>query len=85
MISILFWNVGAKPRREQVAQLAKNFDVDVVLLAESVDQPNDLLKVLNQTKTEFEYAPGTANTKIAVFARFSKSYISPIFETDRLR
>ena len=37
MITILFWNVGARARRGQIADLAVNYNVDVLLLAEVVD------------------------------------------------
>ncbi len=55
-----------------------------MLLAESAQEPSELLHALNETEPFFEYAPGKANTKIAVFSRFSKNYLAPIFETDRL-
>jgi len=45
MISFLFWNVGSESRALQIAQLAKTHDVDVILLAEVVDQPTALLRV----------------------------------------
>jgi hypothetical protein len=84
MINVLFWNAGGKPRQTQIAQLAKHFDVDIVLLAEVVDQPDDLLIALNDIEVGYEYSPGRVNTKIMVFTRFSNAFIRPIFETERL-
>jgi endonuclease/exonuclease/phosphatase family metal-dependent hydrolase len=84
MINVLFWNVGREPRQSQIVQLANHYDVDIVLLAEFVDQPDDMLKALNETKVAYEYSPGNGNTKISVFTRFADEYVRPVFETDRL-
>jgi hypothetical protein len=84
MITFLFWNVGAAPRAAQIAQLAGNFDADVVLLTEVADEPIALLQALNKELVTYSYAPGIGNTKIQVFARFSEEYVAPVFETDRL-
>jgi endonuclease/exonuclease/phosphatase (EEP) superfamily protein YafD len=84
MITILFWNVGQQSRREQIAQLAVNFDVDIVLLAEVVDEEAELLRALNQVEVKYNYAPARINAKILVFARFPKEFITPLVETDRL-
>jgi hypothetical protein len=84
MINILFWNVGSKPRQAQIVKLANPFDVDIVLLAEFVDLPDDMLNALNETRVEYAYSPSNGNTKISIFARFSDQFVRPIFETDRL-
>ncbi|MFI5455116.1 MAG: endonuclease/exonuclease/phosphatase family protein [Isosphaerales bacterium] len=84
MITLLFWNVGAASRPVQISDLATRYDVDVVLLAEVVDEPSELLLALNKTVVAYSYAPGIENTKIHVFARFSETFAAPIYETDRL-
>jgi Endonuclease/Exonuclease/phosphatase family len=84
MVTFLFWNVGSEARATIVARLATQYDVDILLLAEVVDQPADLLLALNTAEAAYSYAPGVENTKICVIARFSASFIAPVFETDRL-
>jgi endonuclease/exonuclease/phosphatase (EEP) superfamily protein YafD len=84
MATVLFWNVGRNPRCEQISQLAKHCEVDVILLAEVVDQPVDLLRSLNISETDYHYAPGRGNKTILVFARFPAADIAPIYENDRL-
>ncbi len=84
MINVLFWNAGRKRRQSQIVQLANHYDVDIVLLAEFVDQPDDMLNAWNETKAAYEYSPGNGNTKISVFTRFADEYVRPVFETDRL-
>jgi hypothetical protein len=84
MITVLFWNVGAKSRPTQIANLAVRHDVDLVLLAEMVDEPVDLLLALNESSVAYSFAPGIGNRKIHLFTRFSESFASPVFETDRL-
>jgi hypothetical protein len=84
MITFLFWNVGAAPRSAQIAQLAHNLDVDVVMLIELADEPNNLLQSLNRDSYIYKYAPGTGNKSIQVFARFPDEFIAPVFEDDRL-
>jgi endonuclease/exonuclease/phosphatase family metal-dependent hydrolase len=84
MITVLFWNVGARPRRHLIADLAVNHDVDVLLLAEVVDKPVDLLKVLNKTSIAYNHVKPIGNTKITIFVRFPTSFFSPVSETDRL-
>ncbi len=84
MITILFWNVGGEARRAEIAQLAVNHDVDVVLLSEVIDEPSSVLLALNESSVSYSYSPGIGNKRIHVFARFSETFVAPVFETDRL-
>jgi hypothetical protein len=84
MNQFLFWNVGGKRRKAQIAQLAINYNVDVLLLAEMIDEPGDLLAALNTRSTAYSYAPGVGNTKIHAFGKFDQSFVAPIRETNRL-
>jgi hypothetical protein len=64
MISILFWNVGRESRLARIADVAIGYSADVVLLAEFVDDPGELLVALNEESVGYSYAPGIGNTKI---------------------
>ena len=84
MIKILFWNVGRNPRKTQIALLALNYDVEILVLAEMVDEPGALLNALNAGIATYSYAPGVGNTKIHIFARLDQRFIAPIRETNWL-
>jgi endonuclease/exonuclease/phosphatase (EEP) superfamily protein YafD len=84
MISIMFWNVGGEPRPTQISDLARTYQVDVLLLAEFVDEPADLLRSLNTTDAIYSYAPGRENTRISIFAKFDETFVATTYETDRL-
>jgi len=84
MIKFLFWNVGGNHRKAQIAQLVLSYEVDVLLLAEMVDEPSDLLRSLNTSSAAYSYAPGIGNTKIHIFGKLDQRFIAPIRETNRL-
>jgi hypothetical protein len=84
MIKVLFWNVGRNPRKTQIAQLALNYDVEILVLAEMVEEPGVLLEALNSDMATYSYAPGVGNTKIHIFGRLDQRFIAPIRETNRL-
>lgn len=84
MVRFLFWNVGKNDRKAQISQLALHYDVDVLVLAELVDEPGVVLSTINTNATAYSYAPGVGNTKIHVFGRFDQRFIAPVRETARL-
>jgi endonuclease/exonuclease/phosphatase (EEP) superfamily protein YafD len=83
MITILFWNVGATSRREQIADLAVNYDVDVVLLAEVADTPFELLQSLNRISTSYSYVKPLGNNRFSIFVRFPEEFIGTLREDNR--
>jgi hypothetical protein len=85
MVAFLFWNLNRKPLSSTVAQLALEWDVDVVLLAECRIAPAVMLTALNVAEeAPFRYAPGYGCRKVKVFTRFPRECIRPSFETRRL-
>jgi Endonuclease/Exonuclease/phosphatase family len=84
MATFLFWNVNKQSRGVLIARLAAEYDVDVIVLAETADTPDNFLSFLNHTVVAYSYAPGIGNTKIKLFVRFSEDLAAPVFETDRL-
>jgi Endonuclease/Exonuclease/phosphatase family len=84
MVCVLFWNVGRLSRHEVIARLAHANDVDILLLAEVVDDPAVLLRELNKRRADYFFSPGIGNTKIMAFTRFPEAFFKPSWETDRL-
>ena len=85
MTTFLFWNLNRKPHHDIVANLARQYEVDVIMLAECSVEPALLLITLNPPGTaEYHYAPSPGCTKIEIFTRFLSEFISPIYEEDRL-
>jgi hypothetical protein len=61
MVSFLFWNLAKRPLLDQVVRIVENYDVDVVMLAECVIPPGDVLDVLNRRSDRtFTYPVGVA-------------------------
>lgn len=84
MVSFLFWNINGRQNQNFVANLAKNQDIDVIMLAECSIEPGALLRTLNSLEDPlYFYAPGHCE-KIHIYAKFSEEYIKPILENDRL-
>lgn len=84
MTKFLFWNIYKKPLLPRLSRIVSNYDVDVIVLVESLLDTTDVLRALNRDKTDYHYASSTSNCgKVTIFTRFSDSFIPPIFENDR--
>jgi hypothetical protein len=85
MVTFLFWNVNRKPIEATVAQLAHEHGVDVLMLAECVAAPGDVLRALNGNgRAEYHFAPGRGPcTRIATFTQFPGGCLAPVSEDDR--
>lgn len=83
MITFLFWNLNQKHLPGTVANLVVHYQVDVLMLAECVIAPANLLMTLNQADTEYYYASGMCK-RIELFTRFPSEFVEPVFETDIL-
>ena len=85
MITFLFWNINQKPLQTTIANLASQYEIDVVILAECPVTPDVLLRKLNPpTRAEYHYAPSFGCRKVEMFTRFPRQFIQPILENDRL-
>jgi exonuclease III len=80
----LFWNINRKPLAKAVADLALADQIDVVILVECEVDPVTLLLALNsETGSDFHYSPGNSKA-IRIFTRFSRDFLRPIWESDRI-
>src|SRR5437870_64597 len=83
MVNFLFWNVGGNPRDRLIAELAHEYDVDVLMLAECISEVGNLLLALNDINAEYRYMPRHKCSKIEIYTRFDERLILPIVEGDR--
>lgn len=84
MVTFLFWNLKKRPLHKNIRRLVSVHEIDVLMFAEFSAEPVLLLKTLNRKDTsEFCHASGICR-KIEIFTRFSKKFISPVYENDRL-
>jgi hypothetical protein len=81
MINFLFWNLNKKPLESLVTKLALEHNVDVIMLAEYVENPTKLLTVINQDEFRF-FLNESLCQKIKVYSRFRDS-VFPSFEESK--
>jgi len=76
MVTFLFWNLNRQPIPHLVAQLAHQHAVDILMLAECVFAPAELLQRLNATFINYHYASADSFCeRIKIFTRFSPKFI----------
>ena len=84
MVTFLFWNTNGKPLYEQIRELARAHQVDVIILGEFASNPVSLLEHLNSgPRPEFHFATGQCE-RIRIFTRFSSDFLRPTHESDRI-
>jgi hypothetical protein len=84
MVSFLFWNLHGNPLQSAVAKIAIRRRIDVIMLVECQIRPAVLLEVLNENESRFHYAAGIGCKKVELHTAFSKEFMTPIYETERL-
>ncbi|MCZ6675994.1 MAG: endonuclease/exonuclease/phosphatase family protein [Candidatus Poribacteria bacterium] len=84
MVTFLFWNLNKKPLASIVTNLARQHEVDVIILAECEIAPAVMLKALNRDETQFHFSSDSLCEKIAIYTRFSRQFLKPKFETNRI-
>ena len=80
----LFWNVNRKPLTEVIVELTDIHAIDVVILAESEIEPSTLLQRLNRDPTRGYHFPASLCRRIAIYTRFSRDFLRPTFESERI-
>lgn len=78
----LFWNLGKKDLRPLLNRAVRENDVDIVILAECTNRPEEILSGLNQDVTRFHYTFGVCES-IGICTAFSGNFIRPVREGSR--
>jgi Endonuclease/Exonuclease/phosphatase family len=73
MATFLFWNMAKKALKEPLFRLVKRHEVDVLMLAECVLSPGEVLELLNRERTQYHFPETVALEfeKVRIFTRFS--------------
>jgi endonuclease/exonuclease/phosphatase family metal-dependent hydrolase len=82
MSTFLFWNTGRSDITELVSKAAREFDVDVLILAECSMSGAELLMSLNRNSSDYQLT-FTANETIKVLTRFHSRFLRPTAESKR--
>jgi len=80
----LFWNIGRKPLAQLVSELAEIHGVDVIMLAECETDPGAMLRALNRTPETGFHFPASFSERTVIFTRFSREFLQPAFESERI-
>ncbi|HMU46881.1 MAG TPA: hypothetical protein PKC72_10960 [Chitinophagaceae bacterium] len=84
-LSFLFWNTNSKKCLAEIHNLVTHYNIDVLILAENVATPSEMLLKLNAVSTEFyPNHPVSLCEKIKIYSRFHHDFIAPIEESQRL-
>ncbi len=84
MISFLLWNVQKKNLLTTIARLARLYDVDILILIESRDDPEAVVRALNATPGPklYEY-PRSQCDHVRIYTSFSADFAKSIDEDNR--
>ena len=79
----LFWNLNHHDIPGFVHTLAREHDVDILILAECVTKTAKFLEELNSELPHYELAHGNCGA-ITCFTRFNADFLKPVFESNRI-
>jgi len=83
MTRFMFWNLNGKRLEDVVSRLTANYQVDVLILAESREEPGALAGALTlASDTRYWYCPGTCQL-VQVYASFPPMNVAAIRESER--
>ncbi|MBS1834636.1 MAG: endonuclease/exonuclease/phosphatase family protein [Acidobacteria bacterium] len=77
----LFWNINKKPLQTLVADAAREYNADVVVLAELADDPRVFCDLLNHEYPGFHPASPNLCERVKVFFRFDPAKSETIYES----
>ena len=84
MTTFLFWNLNRRDLAHLVNQVVYENEVDVLILAECEVPSNKVLSSLNGNRKHEFHFPTSLCERVRIFTRFSRRFIRPLYETDRL-
>lgn len=78
MIRILFWNMKRSSPLKEIAELVRNREVDILILAECNAREVDILQILNKQLHLGFYSSSSPCPRIRVFSKFLPKYLKPV-------
>lgn len=84
MVTFLLWNVARQPIESAIAELARLYEIDVLIFAECTTPLGRMLRALNAgADAPYFLLPGRLCERITIYGRFQDRFITPVFETGR--
>ena len=84
MITFLFWNMKQTKRLDILSRLVREFNIDVLMLAENILGVADVLCELNTSEAaDFHYNMGQCE-RIDIFSKFTLAQVTPIHESKHI-
>ncbi len=85
MITFLFWNLHRKPLGERIARIAARNEIDIVILAECLIAPGELMWRLWRETGRLYYLPDSQCNKLAIYTAFPERFLQTesAFESER--
>jgi endonuclease/exonuclease/phosphatase family metal-dependent hydrolase len=80
MISFLFWNLNKRPLQDRVVRLAREHEVDVLMLAECELTPPVVLEALSSWGGGVYCFPYSEAGKIHIYTRFPPTSLVSVFD-----
>lgn len=77
MLRFLFWNLGRRPLSGLVSEIAAQYDVDVIWLAETAEDRDEIARVLSRRSSSrpFHFSRPEPRARVSLFARFPLQFI----------
>ena len=76
-INILFWNLNGSPLRRLVVELVREYDVDILILAECTIIPTELIQELKLVDAEYTEVFNPTE-RLRMYLRFDPHYVDAI-------
>jgi exonuclease III len=83
-VRILFWNVGGRDRSDLIATIARERNVDILVLAETPDPTNVLVTALARRNAGTYAEPPGVYGRVKMVARMAADAVEPILDTGTL-
>lgn len=84
MTSFLFWNLGGNQITPIIGNLARHWDVDILMLAECEIDIGQLLITLNERSSGYHYVLPVVYDRVRIFTRLPGDSLSPVDESERM-
>jgi hypothetical protein len=77
-MNLLFWNVNKKDLLRELPALSRQYDVDILILAESGHSDVDILTALNAGQKRNFLLPLNLSERLSIYTRFLRKSIVPL-------
>ena len=77
-MNVLFWNVNRKNLLGELHELSRQYDVDILILAESPLSDVDILTTLNADQKRKFLLPLNLSERLSIYTRFVRKSVIPV-------